>query len=285
MVSTRSSVALAFARARGITAPIARFSPTDSVGNTWRPSGHIVMPRRTMAWPYPLVKVPADVEKEVSRKLMAEFSFGIPRETSLQFVECAQVTRMQAAHIANQRAIDIKATEASRVSPKSVVDTATALPFAPIPYLATRLKCSPAYVVSVLSATPAHAAEMVGMRWNADGDLVEAVRPEWRIDTTTRNMIRDVIEGGLRIGRVALVNNLNSTLAQEKCELVIPLRCGPEVAVLAGQGFEPGPLRAVTDGAGAFGCSVHCGYGDDAKPNMAIPFKHKVVCNDPAESV
>jgi glucosamine 6-phosphate synthetase-like amidotransferase/phosphosugar isomerase protein len=36
---------------------------------------------------------------------------------------------------------------------------------------------------------------------------------------------------------VGLVNNLNSTLAQEKSDLVIPLRCGPEIAVPATKSF------------------------------------------------
>ena len=46
-----------------------------------------------------------------------------------------------------------------------------------------------------------------------------------------------VIESGLPISRVALVNNINSTLAQEKSDLVIPLRCGPEIAVPATKSF------------------------------------------------
>ncbi len=36
---------------------------------------------------------------------------------------------------------------------------------------------------------------------------------------------------------MALVNNVNSTLAQEKSHLVIPLRCGPEIAVPATKSF------------------------------------------------
>jgi glucosamine 6-phosphate synthetase-like amidotransferase/phosphosugar isomerase protein len=35
----------------------------------------------------------------------------------------------------------------------------------------------------------------------------------------------------------ALVNNVNSTLAQEQAEIVVPLRCGPEVAVPATKSF------------------------------------------------
>jgi glucosamine 6-phosphate synthetase-like amidotransferase/phosphosugar isomerase protein len=51
------------------------------------------------------------------------------------------------------------------------------------------------------------------------------------------DVVNMVIETGLPIGRVALVNNVNSTLAQEKSELVIPLRCGPEIAVPATKSF------------------------------------------------
>jgi glucosamine 6-phosphate synthetase-like amidotransferase/phosphosugar isomerase protein len=51
------------------------------------------------------------------------------------------------------------------------------------------------------------------------------------------DVVNLVIETGLPIGRVALVNNVNSTLAQEKSELVIPLRCGPEIAVPATKSF------------------------------------------------
>lgn len=68
------------------------------------------------------------------------------------------------------------------------------------------------------------AAEMVGMRWNADGDLVEAVRPEWRIDTTTRNMIRDVIEGGLRdnVGNkeIAALIRTATAFSEERAALI-----------------------------------------------------------------
>jgi glutamine---fructose-6-phosphate transaminase (isomerizing) len=51
------------------------------------------------------------------------------------------------------------------------------------------------------------------------------------------DVVNLVIQSGLPIGRVALVNNVNSTLAQEKSELVIPLRCGPEIAVPATKSF------------------------------------------------
>ncbi|MEO6323934.1 MAG: SIS domain-containing protein, partial [Thermoanaerobaculia bacterium] len=46
-----------------------------------------------------------------------------------------------------------------------------------------------------------------------------------------------VIRTGLPIRRVAIVNNASSTLGQEKCDLVLPLRCGPEIAVPATKSF------------------------------------------------
>ncbi|MBI5543673.1 MAG: SIS domain-containing protein, partial [Deltaproteobacteria bacterium] len=51
------------------------------------------------------------------------------------------------------------------------------------------------------------------------------------------DVLNDVIASGKKVGRVAIVNNVNSTLAQEKCEVVIPLRCGPEIAVPATKSF------------------------------------------------
>jgi glucosamine--fructose-6-phosphate aminotransferase (isomerizing) len=51
------------------------------------------------------------------------------------------------------------------------------------------------------------------------------------------DVVNDVIRTDKDVGRIALVNNLNSTLAQEKSELVIPLRCGPEIAVAATKSF------------------------------------------------
>jgi glucosamine--fructose-6-phosphate aminotransferase (isomerizing) len=51
------------------------------------------------------------------------------------------------------------------------------------------------------------------------------------------DVVNQVIATGIPVRRVALVNNLSSTLAQEKSELVIPLRCGPEIAVPATKRF------------------------------------------------
>ncbi len=46
-----------------------------------------------------------------------------------------------------------------------------------------------------------------------------------------------VIRTGLPIRRVAIVNNVSSTIGQEKCDTVLPLRCGPEIAVPATKSF------------------------------------------------
>lgn len=51
------------------------------------------------------------------------------------------------------------------------------------------------------------------------------------------DVLNDVIASGRDIGRVGIVNNVNSTLAQEKSEVVIPLHCGPEIAVPATKSF------------------------------------------------
>ncbi len=51
------------------------------------------------------------------------------------------------------------------------------------------------------------------------------------------DILDDVHAAGLGVRCVALVNNVNSTIAQEKAEVVIPLRCGPEIAVPATKSF------------------------------------------------
>lgn len=43
----------------------------------------------------------------------------------------------------------------------------------------------------------ARAAELVGMRYDKNGDLVSASRAEYAIDDTTRDMLRDTIANGL----------------------------------------------------------------------------------------
>jgi glucosamine 6-phosphate synthetase-like amidotransferase/phosphosugar isomerase protein len=70
----------------------------------------------------------------------------------------------------------------------------------------------------------------------ADGDVVVAVSQSGETKDLI-DVLDDVIASGRDIKRVALVNNVNSTLAQEKSHLVIPLRCGPEIAVPATKSF------------------------------------------------
>ncbi|HEX7602228.1 MAG TPA: SIS domain-containing protein, partial [Polyangiaceae bacterium] len=69
-----------------------------------------------------------------------------------------------------------------------------------------------------------------------DGDLVIAVSQSGETKDLI-DVLNDVIASGCAVGRIALVNNVNSTLAQEKSDLVIPLRCGPEIAVPATKSF------------------------------------------------
>ncbi len=69
-----------------------------------------------------------------------------------------------------------------------------------------------------------------------DGDLVIAVSQSGETKDLI-DVLNDVAESGKTIGRIGLVNNVNSTLAQEKSDLVIPLRCGPEIAVPATKSF------------------------------------------------
>lgn len=51
------------------------------------------------------------------------------------------------------------------------------------------------------------------------------------------DVMDQVIETGLPIRRIAIVNNVSSTLAIEKCDAVLPLRCGPEIAVPATKSY------------------------------------------------
>ncbi|HQP33651.1 MAG TPA: SIS domain-containing protein [Polyangiaceae bacterium] len=69
-----------------------------------------------------------------------------------------------------------------------------------------------------------------------DGDLFVAVSQSGETKDLI-DVLNSIIASGKDIQRVSLVNNVNSTLAQEKSHLVIPLRCGPEVAVPATKSF------------------------------------------------
>ena len=69
-----------------------------------------------------------------------------------------------------------------------------------------------------------------------DGDLFVAVSQSGETKDLI-DILNHTIASGRDIRRVALVNNVSSTLAQEKSDLVIPLRCGPEIAVPATKSF------------------------------------------------
>jgi len=51
------------------------------------------------------------------------------------------------------------------------------------------------------------------------------------------DILNDIEATGRTVRRIAVVNNVNSTIALEKSDLVIPLRCGPEIAVPATKSF------------------------------------------------
>lgn len=69
-----------------------------------------------------------------------------------------------------------------------------------------------------------------------DGDLFVSISQSGETKDLI-DVLNDTMASGRKIGRVAIVNNVNSTLAQEKSEVVIPLHCGPEVAVPATKSF------------------------------------------------
>jgi glutamine---fructose-6-phosphate transaminase (isomerizing) len=69
-----------------------------------------------------------------------------------------------------------------------------------------------------------------------DGDVVMVVSQSGETKDVV-DVLLDVQRSGLDIVTLGLVNNLNSTLGQELCDVVVPLRCGPEVAVAATKSF------------------------------------------------
>ncbi len=69
-----------------------------------------------------------------------------------------------------------------------------------------------------------------------DGDLFVAVSQSGETKDLI-DVLNSVIASGRDIRRISLVNNVSSTLAQEKSDVVIPLRCGPEIAVPATKSF------------------------------------------------
>jgi glucosamine--fructose-6-phosphate aminotransferase (isomerizing) len=69
-----------------------------------------------------------------------------------------------------------------------------------------------------------------------DGDLFVGISQSGETKDLI-DVLNDAMASGRRIGRIGIVNNVNSTLAQEKSEVVIPLHCGPEIAVPATKSF------------------------------------------------
>lgn len=69
-----------------------------------------------------------------------------------------------------------------------------------------------------------------------DNDLVIGVTQSGE----TKDLIdifNDIDDSGLNIKKVVIVNNMNSTLGQEKSDVSIPIYCGPEIAVPATKSF------------------------------------------------
>lgn len=80
--------------------------------------------------------------------------------------------------------------------------------------------------VNERAVTVAHqqAASLVGKRYDKNGDLVEAKRESYRIDETTRDMIRDAIADGLEenIGTDAIADSIEAlgAFSRERAELI-----------------------------------------------------------------
>jgi glucosamine--fructose-6-phosphate aminotransferase (isomerizing) len=113
--------------------------------------------------------------------------------------------------------------------------------------LATHSLATGGRVYVVCCGSSFHAAKAAALFFNdiaaaevipvlPDGDLIVAVSQSGETKDLI-DVLNLVAASGRDVRRVALVNNLNSTLAQEKSDVVIPLRCGPEVAVPATKSF------------------------------------------------
>lgn len=69
-----------------------------------------------------------------------------------------------------------------------------------------------------------------------DNDVVIAVSQSGETKDLI-DILNDISATGHKVHTVGIVNNINSTIAQEKSDIVIPLRCGPEIAVPATKSF------------------------------------------------
>ena len=69
-----------------------------------------------------------------------------------------------------------------------------------------------------------------------DGDVLIVVSQSGETKDVVDILTR-VRESGVQVEVLSLVNNINSTIAQELADVVIPLSCGPEIAVAATKSF------------------------------------------------
>ncbi|HXK48943.1 MAG TPA: SIS domain-containing protein [Clostridiales bacterium] len=51
------------------------------------------------------------------------------------------------------------------------------------------------------------------------------------------DIFNDIESSGIKVKKITIVNNENSTLAQEKCDFYLPIKCGPEIAVPATKSY------------------------------------------------
>ncbi|MDA3838013.1 MAG: SIS domain-containing protein [Candidatus Delongbacteria bacterium] len=51
------------------------------------------------------------------------------------------------------------------------------------------------------------------------------------------DIFNDIDESGINVKKITIINNENSTLAQEKCDFYLPIKCGPEIAVPATKSY------------------------------------------------
>lgn len=85
------------------------------------------------------------------------------------------------------------------------------------------------------------AAELVGMRYDENGDLVEAARAEYRIDESTRDMIRDTIADGLEenIGTDAIAEAImdSTGFSEERADLIAHTEIARANSMAAVEGY------------------------------------------------
>ncbi|MET7242487.1 phage portal protein [Methylobacterium sp. EM32] len=119
----------------------------------------------------------------------------------------------------------------------------------------------------------ARAAELVGMRWDEDGELVEARRASYRIDDTTRASLRETIVSGLtrNIGSDAIADEIEGSYAFS-AERALTI-AETEVAAVNGQASLESYHAARADGIGVRkqwfaeeGCCAVCEANAEAGP-------------------